>query len=140
MHDLIEPLQEGYCLEIFAPPELVRDPLARPTRVVQVEHRGDGIHAQTVHMILIKPEQRAGKQEGAYLVAPVIVNQGAPILLFTLARVRMLIKVGAVEEGKPVRVFGEMGWNPIHYDPKSALMSLVYKVAKIVGRAEERKS
>jgi len=49
-------LDEGDRLQVFMTPELIGDPLARLPRVVQVEHGGDGIHAQAVEMVLIQPE------------------------------------------------------------------------------------
>src|SRR5271165_32744 len=84
-------------------------------------------------MILVKPEQRAGKQEGAHFIALVIVNQGAPILMFSLARVCMLVKVRAVEERESVPILGEMGWNPIQYYPQPRLVSFVHEISEVVG-------
>ena len=45
-------------LKIFSPTELVGAPLTLFTRVVQVEHRCDGIHTQTINMELFKPVVR----------------------------------------------------------------------------------
>ena len=66
-------------------------------RVIEVEHRRDRIHAQTVDVILVQPEERVADQEIAHLVAAVVENQRAPILVLALARIHVLVQIGAVE-------------------------------------------
>src|SRR5271157_3511589 len=107
MDDLIEALEEVSGLQILAPAELVGDPFARLARVVQVEHGCDGIQAKPVDVILLQPEQSAGQQEGSHFVAPVVVNQGAPVLVFSLARVGVLVKVRTVEKERPCPSLGK---------------------------------
>ena len=68
---------------------------------------------------LIQPEQRAGKQERAHFVAPVVIDERAPVLVFALARVGVLVKVRAVEEGEAVPVFGEMRRHPVDDDARA---------------------
>ncbi len=57
----IEPLQKGYGAQIFAAPELVGNPFARLPRVIQIKHGGHGVHAQAIDVILVHPEERAGR-------------------------------------------------------------------------------
>ena len=76
--DLIEALEEVNSFQVLAPAELVGDPFAWLPRVVQVEHRCDGIHAETVDVVLLQPEQSAGEQEGSHFVAPVVVDERTP--------------------------------------------------------------
>src|SRR5271157_3882144 len=116
MDDLIKLLDEGDRLQVFMTPELIGDPLARLPRVVQVEHGGDGIHAQAVDMVLVQPEHRTGEQESAAFIAPEIVNQGAPVLMFALARILMLVKASAVEERESVAILRETPAGPIEDD------------------------
>ncbi len=43
----------------FSPPaEAVRNPFAFLARVIQIQHRGHGVHAQAVDMVFLEPEQR----------------------------------------------------------------------------------
>ena len=49
--DFVEALEKIDRLEILAAAVHVRDPLAGLARVVEVEHRGHGIHAQAVDVI-----------------------------------------------------------------------------------------
>ena len=70
VNDLVELLQESDRLEILAAAVLVRHPLARLAGVVAVEHRGDGIDAQPVDVVLRDPEECVGDQEVAYLLRP----------------------------------------------------------------------
>ena len=101
MNDLVELLDESDRLEVFVSAILIGDPLSRLPRVVEVQHGGDGIHAQAVDMVLVQPEHRAGKQEGADFIAPEIVNQGPPVLMLALAWILMFVKARAVEERSP---------------------------------------
>src|SRR5208337_1536788 len=138
MDDLIESLEEVSGLQVLAPAELVGDPFARLAGVVQVEHGCNGIQAKPVDVVLLQPEQSAGEQEGSHFVAPVVVDERTPVLVFALARVGVLVKVRTVEKGKAVPVFGEMRRNPIQDDPESGLVGLVDKVAEVIGGAEAR--
>ena len=60
VRDVVEFFQKFNRLEVFAPAELVGDPLARLARVIEVKHRGHGIHAQAVDVEPVAPEQRVG--------------------------------------------------------------------------------
>src|SRR4051794_7117461 len=77
MRQAVQLLQETDRLEVLAPAVLIRDPLSRLARVIEVEHRRDGVHAEAVDVVLLEPEQRVRQQEIADLVAPVIEDQRA---------------------------------------------------------------
>ena len=118
------------------PPYWLGSPLAGLARVVQVEHGGDGVHAQTVDVVLVQPEQGARDQEGADLVAAVVEDQRAPVLVLALARVGVLVERRAVEERQAVRVLGEMRRHPVHNHPDACLVAAVDEVHEVLGRAE----
>jgi hypothetical protein len=99
--------------EVFTPAELIRNPLAGAARVIQVEHRGHGIHAQAVDVKLLEPEKRVAEEKRPHLVAAVIEDQRAPVLMFALARIRMLVERGAVELREAVAIFGEVTRDPV---------------------------
>src|SRR5919106_4107824 len=56
--NLVEPLEKINGIEVFAAAVKVRDPLPWLTRVIEVKHRRDCIHAQAVDVIFIEPEKR----------------------------------------------------------------------------------
>ena len=70
----VEGLQELDRLEILPTSEAVRDPLPSLARVVEVKHGGHGIHAKTVDMVLVEPEEGIGDQEVPDLVTSVVEN------------------------------------------------------------------
>jgi hypothetical protein len=67
---LVHAAQQRDRLEVLAPAEAVRHPLAGLARVVAVQHRGDGIHAQAIDAEALEPVQRAADEEVAHLVRP----------------------------------------------------------------------
>src|SRR5271165_7278124 len=138
MDNLIKLFDEGDRLQVFMTPELIGDPLARLPRVVQVEHGGDGVHAKAVDMVLVQPEHGAGEQKSADFIAPEIVNQGAPVLMFALARILMLVKARAVKERESVAILREMPAGPIEDNAEAGLVSLVHEIAEVVRGAETR--
>ena len=79
------------------PPNCVRDPLAGLARVVEVEHRRDGVDAQPVGVVLAQPEERVREQEVAHLGAPEVEDERAPVGMRAAPRVRVLVERGAVE-------------------------------------------
>ena len=60
---LVEPAEEGDRFDVLAPAELIGDPLPLLARVVEVEHRGHRVDAQSVGVIVVQPVQRAGEKE-----------------------------------------------------------------------------
>ena len=119
---LVELAQEADRLEVLAAAEDVRDPVVALTRVVAVEHRGDGVDAQAVDVVPLEPEQRRRQQEAADLVAPEVEDERAPIGVLALARVGVLVQVGAVEVPEPVLVGGEVGRHPVEDDRDPGLV------------------
>ena len=77
--DLVQLPQEADRLEVLAPAVLVGHPLPGGARVVAVEHRRHGVHAQPVRVVLAQPVEGARHQEVAHLVAPVVEDQRAPV-------------------------------------------------------------
>src|SRR5439155_24020663 len=112
----VEAAEEVDGFEVFAAAEAVRNPLASFARVIEVKHRSDGVHAQTVDVILVEPEQGIADQEVADLPAAVVENERAPILVFAEARVGVFVEMGAVEEAQAVLVARKVRGYPIEDD------------------------
>src|SRR6185436_9883660 len=111
-----EPAKKADGLEIFASSVLVRDPTARGSAVIKVEHGSHSIHAQPIDAIAIKPEQTAGQQEVCDLGPPVVVNEGVPVLVTALHGVVMLVKGRSIEPAEPMRIVGEVPRHPVKDD------------------------
>jgi len=143
MHEVVEPPEELDGLQVFPPAEGVGNPLARGARVVQVEHRGHRVHAQAVHVEALAPEQRIGQQEIRHLVPPVVEDQGAPVLVRSLARVFMFVQRRAVKAGQRPVVAREVRRHPVdnHPDPRRVQrideVLQVFRRAIAAGRREE---
>ena len=139
VQDRVGVLQELDRLEVLVAAVEVRDPVAiRRPRVVEVEHRGDGVHAQSVEVIHLQPEQRIGDEEVLHLVAAVVEDQRAPVGMLTLARVGVLVKMRAVEPGERVRVLREVARYPIEDHADVVRVALVDELHQVGGRAEAR--
>ena len=108
VHKLVELLQERDRLEILAAAEAVRDPLALLPRVVQVQHRCDGVDPQAVDVVLAEPEERVREQEVLHLGAAEVEDVRAPIRMVAAARVVVLVERGAVEALERPRIGREM--------------------------------
>ena len=87
-------------------------------------------------MILVEPEERVGDEEIAHFIAAEIENERAPILVLALARIHVLVKIGAVEFGQPMRVLREMRRHPVHNHADAGLVTAVDEMPELVRRAE----
>ena len=128
-------LQEGDGLQIFLAAVLVLLPLAVLAVVVQIQHAGHRVHAQTVHMVLLDPEQRAGHQEALHLIHAIVEHHGTPFLMLAAAGVGILVAGLTVEHVQAVAVLGEVGGHPVQDHADTSLMELVHKGHEIMGRA-----
>ena len=136
MRQHVELLEKLDCLEVLAPSELIRNPLPCLARVIEVEHRRNGVDAEAVDVELLEPEERVAEQKRADLVTAVVEDQRAPILMFALARVRMLVQRGAVEFREAVPILREMTRHPVENDAEPVMVALVDEIAEVVGRPE----
>ena len=74
-------------------------------------------------MVLVNPEQRVREQEILHLVAPVIEDERAPVRLSAAPRVRVLVKMRAVEKCQAVRVAREMRRRPVENHAQAFLVA-----------------
>src|SRR5712691_2679478 len=119
MSYMIEFAQEFNRLKIFTPAILVGDPFALATGVIQVQHRGNGVHAEAIDMEAVAPEQRICEKEITDFVTAIIEDQRSPILVGAFAGIFMFVKSGAIKACKGPVVPWEMSGHPIddHADP-----------------------
>ena len=137
--ELVEPLEEVDRLEVLVAAEDVGDPLAGLARIVEVEHRGDGVDPQAVEVVAVEPEERVAEQEVADLGPAVVEDLGAPVAVLAEPRVGMLVEMRAVEVAQAVRVVGEVGGDPVEDHAVAVPVHGVDEVGEVVGRAESRR-
>ena len=84
-------------------------------------------------MVFIQPEKRIADQEIFNLVAAVIENERAPILMLSQTGIFMLEEAASVITGQAMGVLGKMSGHPIQNHADSGLMAAVHKIPKLVG-------
>ena len=87
-------------------------------------------------MILLEPEQRVRQQEVADLVAAVVEDQRAPVLVLALPRIRVLVERRAVEARQAVRVLRKVSGHPVEDHAEPGLVAGVDEELEVLGRAE----
>ena len=112
-------LEEGDRLAVFLAAVGVGQPLAGAARIVEVEHRGDGVDAQAVDMETIDPVEGVAIEEVGDLVTAEIIDRRVPVRMKALARVGVLVERRAVEARKPLLVGGEMRRHPVEDDAEA---------------------
>ena len=110
---LVRRLQEADGVAVLVAALRVRQPLARPSRIVEIEHRGDRIDPKPVDVEAVEPVNRVGDQHARDFAPAEIVDRGVPVRVKAAARVGMLVEGRAVEAGEPVLVGWEMGGHPV---------------------------
>ncbi|PYT46153.1 MAG: hypothetical protein DMG45_00255 [Acidobacteria bacterium] len=83
MANFVEAFQKIDGVEVLATAVNVRDPLSRLSRIIEIKHRGDRIHAQTIDVIFVEPEEGVADKKIADFVAAEIENERAPILVLS---------------------------------------------------------
>ena len=121
----VDLLQERDRLEVLASAVDVRRPLAVLARVVEVEHRGDGVDAQTVGVELLQPVQRVGDQEVAHLLTSEVEDVGAPLGVLAALRVGVLVQRRAVEARQRPVVLREVRRDPVEDHADAGLVQPV---------------
>src|SRR5260370_22537161 len=116
---------------------LIGYPLALAPAIIQIQHRGDRVHAQPVGVILIQPEQGIADKKTLHFAASVIESQRTPVGVFAQPRIGMLVKVSAVEVTKSGLVFLEVSRHPIENHSDATLMEIIHEEHEI-GRSSKR--
>ena len=129
-------LQELHRLQVLPAAVGVGGPSAGRPRVVQVQHRGHRVDAQSVDVEFLAPVQGVGHQEVAHLGPTEVENVGAPIQLLAAVWVGMLVQRGAVEAAQRPGVLGEVRRHPVHDHPDAGAVQTVDEETELIGRAE----
>ncbi len=132
MRDLVHALEEFDGVEIFAAAVLIGNPLAFLARIIEIQHGSDGIDAESVDVKLVQPEERVGDEEVLDFVAAIVVNESAPVG-GALARVGVLVEMGAVELGEAVGVAREVRGSPVQNDADAGLVAAVDELHEFRG-------
>ena len=135
VHELVELAQEPDGVEVLVAAELVRHPLALLTRVVEVEHRGDGVDPDPVGVELLQPEERVREEEVPHLVAAEVEDERPPVRVRAAPRVGVLVEVRPVEPGQRPVVAREVGRHPVEDHADAAPVHRVDEELEVVGRA-----
>ena len=133
---LVHAAQEVDGLEVLVAAIAVGDPVPRLPRVIEVQHRGHGIHPQPVDVIFLEPEQGVGIEVVEHLVPAIVEDGGVPVAVHSLAGVGMFIEMGAVEIRQAMAVGGKMAGHPVDDDADPLFMQALDEPTKIVRRAE----
>ena len=135
VRDVVEFFQKFDGLQIFPPAELVGNPFAFLARIIEVKHRGHGVHAQAVNVKAVEPEQRVGGEKIGHFVPAKIENERAPVLMRAFARVFVLVKRGAVELRQRPFIARKMRGHPVHNHTDARLVQRVDEKLEILRRA-----
>ena len=133
MHHLIQPLKESNSFQIFAPTVDVGNPLC--AREIKVQHRGDGIYPQAVHVEILQPAQRRADEKHHHFIAAIVENVGVPVVVVALAGVSVLVKGRAVVVGQGVVIGGKVPRHPVQNHPDAAPVQVIHQVFEIFGGA-----
>jgi len=135
-HRLVGPPKKIERFQVLVAAVDVRHPLPGTAAVVQVEHRGHGVHAQPVGVIGLQPEQGVGDQDVAHRRPAEVVDQGVPVGMIAAAPVRVLVQRRAVEAGQAVRVAREVRRHPVQDDAEPGAVRGVDEGGEVRGRPE----
>ena len=139
MQRVIELFEKCHRLQVFPSTQSIAQPRVGFTPVVQIEHRRDGVDAQSVEVELLDPEQRVGQQEVAHFMARVVEDVRAPLGVVAESRIFVLVARGPVKPPQRPIVLGEMRRHPVQQHPNARLVQRINEGAEIVGRTMARR-
>ncbi len=129
-------LEEADRLEVLPTAVDVGNPLPLFAGIVPVEHRGDRIHADAVHMVAIHPVVGAGGEERLDLVPTEIEDMALPVRMPPLLGISVFVERGPVEAAKGEVVRGKVTRNPVEHDADASLMEGVDESHEVGRQAE----
>ena len=121
--------------EVFVLAVFIRNPVSIAAAVIQVQHRCNGIHAKPVDVEVFHPVEGIRDQEVFNLIFTVVKDLCAPVRMFSLSRVRVLVERLSVKVGKSMGVFREVSRNPVQDHADALFMKIVYEVHELLRSA-----
>jgi hypothetical protein len=113
--------------------ELIGNPFSFFPPIIEIEHRGDGIHSQAINMVAIQPIESAVEKEVSDLDTIVIEDAAVPVRMMAEPWVGMVVEVRAVELGKSMRIVRKVSGSPVHEHTDSGLMGRIDEGHKVFG-------
>ena len=138
VNDLIEFFDKGNGFDVVAAALLIRLPLTFRARIVQVQHGGHRVHAQTIQMVVFEPEQGVVDEKSGHFAATKVINRRIPIGMKTATAIRVFVQRCTVEHGQAVCVGRKMRRNPVENHADAIFVRVVDQPRKTVGRAKAR--
>ena len=87
-------------------------------------------------MVLVQPEERVAQEKVADLVAPVVEDERAPVLVLTLPGIFVLEQGRAVEVREAVRILRKVPGHPVQQHANAPAMTRVDERLEVFGPAE----
>ena len=135
LKDRVEMLQELHSLQVLIAAVNICHPLPIILPVVKVKHGSNRIHANSVRMILVRPEQSICNEEIRHSGTSIIVNQGSPVGMRSLPGILMLVYTGSVKSSQAVGIPRKMSRHPIKDHADSLLVHVIHEGHKIIRGA-----
>src|SRR5271166_5656707 len=128
--EFVEALEKSRRVAVVVGSVGIWEPLPGLARIIEVEHRGDGVDAQSIDVIAIEPEEGVCDQESRHFAPAEIIDRRVPIRMKSAARVSVLVQGLAVEQRKAMHVGWKMRWNPVENDGKPGGVGFVDEARK----------
>ena len=128
-------LEELNRIQITVAAIAVRNPFALLSAVVEIQHRGNRIHAQSVDMIFVIPEQRIADQEVLHFILRIIKDLRAPVRVLPHAGISIFIRRRTIEIREAERIFRKMRGHPVQNHADAMLVQIVDQILEAQRRA-----
>ena len=116
----------------------IRYPFAGRTVVVQIQHGRNRVDTEPVYMVISHPEKRVGYKKRLNLRSADVKATRSPGLMLHSVLALIFIKRITVKLEEPVLVLREVSGHPVKNDAYPRFVELVYKIYKVLRRAEAR--
>ena len=114
----------------------IGEPFPIRAQVIAIEHGGNRIHPNAINMKLLEPIHQIRNQEITHLIATVVKDQRAPLLVFANAGIGMFVEVSSIEEGQTMGVLGKVTRHPVENHANACGVAAIYEVAEFIRTAK----
>ena len=87
-------------------------------------------------MELIHPVKRIADEEIFYLIATIVEDERAPVLMLSEAGIFVLEEAGSIEAREAMGILRKVTGHPVEYDADPFLVTAIDKVTELIGISE----
>lgn len=120
-----------YHLGILTTTMFINRPLTVFTRMIRMRRKDRHVSTGSISIMLLRPRSNINRRRITRLITTVIRRRNTPLLIFTLTKINILVRINTIRGNRPITVLKRITKGPIRGSPGTINVTLVSGMRRI---------